>query len=87
MRYRELDSRAPKTRKPAFALVHPVFALIGRAHVGVWFRYLYMHVHTSVNLIQVGPPGYFIHISITTPIVSALKSYYIESFLEVPTGF
>jgi hypothetical protein len=30
------------------------------------------------------PPGCFIHISITTPIVSALKNYYIESFLEVP---
>jgi hypothetical protein len=32
----------------------------------------------SVPLIQVGPPGYFvhIHIAITTPIVSALKNYY-----------
>jgi hypothetical protein len=27
----------------------------------------------SAPLIQVGPPGYFIHISITTPIVSALN--------------
>jgi hypothetical protein len=27
-------------------------------------------------VIQVGPPGYFTHISITTPIVSALKNYY-----------
>jgi hypothetical protein len=25
------------------------------------------------------------HISITTPIAPALKNYYIESFLEVPT--
>jgi hypothetical protein len=40
---------------------------------------------TSVNLIQVTPLGYFIHISITTPIVPALKNYYIWSFLEVPT--
>jgi hypothetical protein len=32
----------------------------------------------------VGPPGYFILILITTPVVSALKNYYIESFLEVP---
>jgi hypothetical protein len=28
---------------------------------------------TSVTFIEGGPPGYFIHISITTPIVSALK--------------
>jgi hypothetical protein len=33
----------------------------------------------------VDPLGYFIHFSITTPIVSALKNYYIESYLEVPT--
>jgi hypothetical protein len=26
------------------------------------------------------------HVPITTPIVSALKNYYISSFLEVPTG-
>jgi hypothetical protein len=31
-------------------------------------------------------PGHFMHFSITTPIVPALKNYYIESFLEVPTG-
>jgi hypothetical protein len=30
----------------------------------------------SVTLIQVAPPGYFVYISITTPIVSALKNYY-----------
>jgi hypothetical protein len=41
--------------------------------------------HTPVNKIQVGPPGYFIHVSITTPAVSALKNYYRWSFLEVPT--
>jgi hypothetical protein len=41
----------------------------------------------SVPLIRVRPPGYFIHISITTSIVSALKNYYIQSFLEVPTDF
>jgi hypothetical protein len=29
-----------------------------------------------VAVIQVRPPGYFIHVSITTPIVSALKNYY-----------
>ena len=31
----------------------------------------------SVPFIQGGPPGYFTHVSITTPIVSALKNYYI----------
>jgi hypothetical protein len=31
----------------------------------------------SVPLIRVGPPGYFAHIPITTPIVSVLKNYYI----------
>ena len=31
----------------------------------------------SVPLIRVGPPGYFIHVSITKPIVSALKNYYV----------
>jgi hypothetical protein len=44
-----------------------------------------------VDLIQVTPLGYFKHISITitTPIVPALKNYYtgIWSFLEVPTDF
>ncbi len=30
-----------------------------------------------MNLIQVRPPDYFTHISITAPIVSALKNYYI----------
>jgi hypothetical protein len=29
-----------------------------------------------VNYIQVGPPGHFTHVSITTPVVSALKNYY-----------
>jgi hypothetical protein len=31
--------------------------------------------YVSVNLIQLGPLRYFIHISITTPVVSALKNY------------
>jgi hypothetical protein len=39
----------------------------------------------SVPLFQVGPPGYFTHNSITTPIATALKNYYRYSFLEVPT--
>ena len=34
-------------------------------------------IHTSVAVIQGGPPGYFARVSITTPIVSALKNYYI----------
>jgi hypothetical protein len=46
------------------------------------------HNHThikSVEFIQVTPLGYFIHISIVTPIASALKNYCIESFLEFST--
>ena len=31
------------------------------------------------------PLGYFIQISITTPVVSALKNCYVSSFLEVPS--
>jgi hypothetical protein len=34
-------------------------------------------VNTSVAFIQVGPPGYFVHIAMAIPIVSALKNYYI----------
>jgi hypothetical protein len=45
------------------------------------------HTHTSATLTQGGPPGYFIHISITTPIVSALKKNVIYSFLEAPADF
>ena len=41
----------------------------------------------SVTVIRVGPPGYFTHVSTTTPIVSALKNYYVWGFLEVPTDF
>jgi hypothetical protein len=32
--------------------------------------------YISVSFIQVTPLGYFAHVSITTPIVSALKNYY-----------
>jgi hypothetical protein len=39
------------------------------------WRWPYPH-HTSVAVFQGKPPGYFTHISITTPIVSALKNYY-----------
>jgi hypothetical protein len=50
-------------------------------------RYTYCARYKSVTVIRVGLPGYFVHVSITTPVVSALKNYYIQSFLEVPTGF
>ena len=45
-----------------------------------------MHIHACilVTVIRVRPSGHFIHISITTPIVSALKNYNIQSFLEAP---
>ena len=36
--------------------------------------YIPIYIYMSVNFIQVGLPGYFIHIS--TPIVPALKNYY-----------
>jgi hypothetical protein len=36
-------------------------------------------------LFQARPPGYFSHVSITTPVVSALKNYYVWSFLDVST--
>jgi hypothetical protein len=41
----------------------------------------------SVPLIQGGHPGYFVHVSIATPVVSAVKNYYIKSFLQAPTIF
>jgi hypothetical protein len=40
-----------------------------------------------MTFIQGTPLGYFAHIPITTPIVSALKNYYRQGFLEVPTDF
>jgi hypothetical protein len=47
--------------------------------LGTWLHTVVVIYNISVPLFQVGPPGYFTHISITTPIViaSALKSYYI----------
>jgi hypothetical protein len=44
--------------------IKPVKDSHTRAKPGPW---------TSVTVIRVGPPGYFVHISITTPVVSALK--------------
>jgi hypothetical protein len=41
------------------------------------FVYIYLYLYISVTVIRVGPPGHFTHISITTPIVPALKNYYI----------
>jgi hypothetical protein len=47
---------------------------------------IYRHIiYMPVAFIQVRPPGYFTNVSITTPIVSALKNYYRYSFLEAPT--
>jgi hypothetical protein len=45
-------------------------------------RAIYTCIHTtylyiSAPLFQVGPPGCFVHVSITTPVVSAFKNYYI----------
>ena len=44
-----------------------------------------MYICTSVSLIQVGPLGYFAHVSITTLIARALKNYSSWGFLEVST--
>jgi hypothetical protein len=47
------------------------------------YIYIYIYIcryesfNISVNKIQVTPLGCFTHISITTPIVPALKTYYI----------
>jgi hypothetical protein len=38
----------------------------------------------STAVIKAGPLGYFIHASIATPVVSALKNHYIWGFLEAP---
>jgi hypothetical protein len=42
------------------------------------------HTHVSVAIIQVTHLGHPMGVSITTPVVSALKNYYIQSSLEVP---
>jgi hypothetical protein len=41
----------------------------------------------SVTLIQVDPPGYFVYISITMPIVSALKKLLCLELSRSPNGF
>jgi hypothetical protein len=41
----------------------------------------------SVTLIRVGPPGHFIHVSLTTPIVSALKKQLCLELSRSPNGF
>jgi hypothetical protein len=50
---------------------------------------IYALCATSATAIQGEPPGYFAHVSMTTPVVPALKNYYIESLLvlEAPTNF
>ena len=61
----------------AFGCISPLrlFAHVAKEiTVLVLVSYYIIPVCTSVNFIQVGLPGYFIHIS--TPIVPALKNYY-----------
>jgi hypothetical protein len=51
---------------------------LASGHGRYWFMInKLMSPNKSVTVIQGGPPGYFVHISITTPIVFALKNYYI----------
>jgi hypothetical protein len=45
-------------------------------YMGRFKENLFSQVNNSVAFIQAAPPGYFPHISITTPVVSALKNYY-----------
>jgi hypothetical protein len=59
----DLKNHAPGLKRCDFSLVNG--SRVERGQLGI-----------SVPLFQGGPPGYFIHISITTPIVSALKNYY-----------
>ena len=40
-----------------------------------------------MGLIQVRPPGYFTHVSITTPVVSALKKLLYLGISRSPNGF
>ena len=59
----------------AFGCISPLrhFAHVAK-EITVLALALYFVICTSVSFIQVGLPGYFIHIS--TPIVPALKNYY-----------
>ena len=50
---------------------HLDFFLIGKPPL-VWES-----TSLALQVIKVRPPGYFTHISITTPVVPALKNYYI----------
>ena len=43
--------------------------------------------YISVNFIRVRPPGYFIHIFITTPVVSALKKLLYVELSRSPSGY
>jgi hypothetical protein len=82
-----LPSHTPVTVENGRGPVTDIIALCA-----LWYRLAYLLVRVrlpavprlgpppasmSVDLIQVGPLGYFIHDSITTPVVSASKNYYI----------
>jgi hypothetical protein len=55
---------------------------------GIFFKELAFYTGaTSVTFIRVGPQGYFTHISITTPIVSALKKLLYLELSRRPNGF
>jgi hypothetical protein len=45
-----------------------------------YYLYLVQHLHKSVPVIKVRPPGYFVHISITTPVVPAWKHIISRNF-------
>ena len=70
-RYRK---RGGREEALACSLLYPHGPPVG---VGVGTQHNAQCPHCmSATVIRVGPPGYFTHFSITTPIVSALKNYY-----------
>jgi hypothetical protein len=83
------DPKAPPRKicyEPAFREKVPAFGhfrtcpplplfILPDMHIHIYYI-LYIYIYLSVPVIRVGPPGYFIHISIATPIVPALKNYY-----------
>jgi hypothetical protein len=64
---RAIDDRWPSHKRKAQLYSHIMISNI------IWLYALAI----SVPLFQVGNPEYFTHVSITTPVVSALKNYYI----------
>jgi hypothetical protein len=51
------------------------------------YKFMYTFIsHISAALIQGGPPGYFMHASITTPVASRLKKLFYPGLSRSPNG-